>query len=119
MHNTVKTPIDRDRRAFLGTSALLVSSTVLGASGSTEPRGASAQSHAVKLPAVIGYPNEKGIAIERVTYSARNIGTPIVANLFKPVEFDGGGRYPAIVVTHPFGGVKEQTSGLYAPSTAS
>jgi hypothetical protein len=37
---------------------------------------------------VIGYPNEKGLAIERVTYRARNIGTSIVANLFKPASFD-------------------------------
>ena len=35
----------------------------------------SAQSTAVKEPAVIGYPNQKGVTIERVTYPARNIGT--------------------------------------------
>ena len=85
-----RTIIDRDRRAFLGTSALALSSAVLGGSGSTEPRGSSAQSHPVKQPAVIGYPNEKGIAIERVTYGARNIGSPIVANLFKPAGFETG-----------------------------
>jgi uncharacterized protein len=113
-----RTTIDADRRAFLGTSALVLSSAALGASGSTEPRGASAQSRAVKPPAVIGYPNEKGIAIERVTYRARHIGTPIVANLFKPAGFAAGRRYAAVVVTHPFGGVKEQTSGLYAQRLA-
>ena len=113
-----KTTTDADRRAFLGTSALVLSSAALGALGSTEPRGASAQSPAVKHPAVIGYPNEKGIAIERVTYSARNMGTSIVANLFKPAGFETGRKYPAVVVTHPFGGVKEQTSGLYAQRLA-
>lgn len=113
-----KTIIDKDRRAFLGTSALALSSTVLGASGGSEPPGAPANSHAVKQPAVIGYPNEKGIAIERVTFSARNIGTPIVANLFKPAGFDVRRSHPAVVVTHPFGGVKEQTSGLYAQRLA-
>ncbi len=86
--------IDPDRRAFLGTSALVFSGAVLGASPRTEPRGASAQSGAVKEPAVIGYPNEKGIAIERVTYSARNMGTSIVANLFKPAGFETGRKYP-------------------------
>jgi len=74
----------------------------------------SAQSAAVKEPAVIGYPNQKGVTIERVTYPARNIGTAIVANLFKPAGFDGSRKYAAVVVTHPFGGVKEQTAGLYA-----
>ena len=74
----------------------------------------SAQSTAVKEPAVIGYPNQKGVTIERVTYPARNIGTAIVANLFKPAGFEASRKYAAIVVTHPFGGVKEQTAGLYA-----
>jgi fermentation-respiration switch protein FrsA (DUF1100 family) len=82
------------------------------------PTAASAQSTAVKEPAVIGYPNEKGVTIERVTYKARNMGTTIVANLFKPANFDPNKKYPAIVVTHPFGGVKEQTAGLYAQHLA-
>ena len=67
---------------------------------------------------MIGYPNEKGVTIERVTYPARNMGTTIVANLFKPAGFDANRKYPAIVVTHPFGGVKEQTAGLYAQHLA-
>ena len=70
------------------------------------------------MPAVIGYPNEKGVTIERVTYPARNMGTTIVANLFKPAGFAASGRYAAVVVTHPFGGVKEQTAGLYAQRLA-
>ena len=70
------------------------------------------------MPAVIGYPNEKGVTIERVTYPARNLGTSIVANLFKPAGFVASRTYAAIVVTHPFGGVKEQTSGLYAQRLA-
>lgn len=97
------------RRNFLKASA---ASVVLGAST------VSAESTAVKEPAVIGYPNRKGVTIERVSYPARNIGTRIVANLFKPAAFDANRRYAAIVVTHPFGGVKEQTSGLYAQHLA-
>ena len=58
---------------------------------------ASAQSNAVKEPAVIGYPNEKGVTIERVTYPARNMGTTIVGSLFKPAGFDANRKYPAIV----------------------
>ena len=72
----------------------------------------------MKEPAVIGYPNRKGVTIERVTYPARNMGTAIVANLFKPASFDANLKCAAIVVTHPFGGVKEQTSGLYAQHLA-
>jgi uncharacterized protein len=79
---------------------------------------ASPQPSAVKEPAVIGYPNTKGVTIERVTYKARNMGTDIVANLFKPAHYDPSKKYAAIVVTHPFGGVKEQTAGLYAQHLA-
>jgi fermentation-respiration switch protein FrsA (DUF1100 family) len=76
--------------------------------------GESAPSSAARQPAVIGYPNEKGVTIERVSFRARNLGTTIVGNLFKPPGFEAARRYAAVVVTHPFGGVKEQTSGLYA-----
>ena len=106
--------IDQKRREFLGTSAVVLSGVVAGGAAMARAGTASAQSGAVKEPAVIGYPNPKGVTIERVTYSARNIGTSIVANLFKPAGFDTSRKYAALVVTHPFGGVKEQTAGLYA-----
>ena len=106
--------IDQKRREFLGTSAVALSGVVAGGSAMAMPGTASAPSTAVNEPAVIGYPNQKGVTIERVTYPARNIGTAIVANLFKPAGFQASRTYAAIVVTHPFGGVKEQTAGLYA-----
>lgn len=106
--------IDRKRPEFLGTSAVALSGVVAGGSAMAMPTTAAAPSNTVKEPAVIGYPNRKGVAIERVTYPARNIGTPIVANFFKPAGFDANRKYAAVVVTHPFGGVKEQTAGLYA-----
>ena len=106
--------IDQKRREFLGTSAVALSGVVAGASAMAMPGTVSASSTAVKEPAVIGYPNQKGVTIERVTYPARNTGTAIVANLFKPAGFPSSRKYAAIVVTHPFGGVKEQTAGLYA-----
>jgi fermentation-respiration switch protein FrsA (DUF1100 family) len=50
--------------------------------------------------------------MERVTFSNR--GNEVVGNLFTPADANAGTAGPAIVVTHPFGAVKEQVSTLYA-----
>lgn len=41
-------------------------------------------------------------------------GVTLAAVVYTPTDFDENKRYPAIVVSHPGGGVKEQTAGLYA-----
>ncbi|NNU66098.1 MULTISPECIES: alpha/beta hydrolase [unclassified Rhizobium] len=110
--------IDEKRRQFLGTSALVLSGAAVAGSVLAGNAAASGQSAKVKGPAVVNYPNDKGVTIERVTYPARNMGTNIVANLFKPANFDSSRKYAAVVVTHPFGAVKEQSSGLYAQRLA-
>jgi len=109
---------NEQRRAFLGTSAIMLSGAVVAGRATTSPTGLPAQPGPVKMPAVIGYPNAKGVTIERVSYPARNLGVPIVANLFKPPHMATDRRYAAVVVTLPFGGVKEQTAGLYAQRLA-
>lgn len=48
---------------------------------------------------------------ERVSFM--KTGLRIAALLFKPENFDENKKYPAIVVTHPGGGVKEQVASLY------
>ncbi len=106
--------VDEERREFLGRSAVVLSGVVAGGSAMARADAPPAPSTAAKEPAVIGYPSQKGVTIERVTYPARNTCTTIVANLFKPAGFQASRKYAAIVVTHPFGGVKEQTAGLYA-----
>lgn len=42
----------------------------------------------------------------------------MAGNLYLPPDYDSTQRYPAIVVSHPWGGVKEQTAGLYAQQLA-
>jgi fermentation-respiration switch protein FrsA (DUF1100 family) len=59
---------------------------------------------------------EKRTTIERVTFPNRHI--TIVGNLYQPKEFDKNKKYPAILVGHPAGGVKEQAAGLYAQKLA-
>ena len=41
-------------------------------------------------------------------------GKKLAALLFKPENFDKNKKYPAVIVTRPASGVKEQTAGLYA-----
>lgn len=45
-------------------------------------------------------------------------GNKIAGNLYLPPSYKEGSRYPAVVVSHPWGGVKEQTAGLYAQQLA-
>ena len=44
--------------------------------------------------------------------------TSMAGSLFTPLNMEKQRRYPALVVVHPFGGVKEQTAGLYARKMA-
>lgn len=54
--------------------------------------------------------------MESITFP--NGAITMAGNLFTPEGFDPAGTYPAIVVVHPGGGVKEQTAGLYAQKLA-
>ncbi|MFM2480031.1 alpha/beta hydrolase [Celerinatantimonas sp. YJH-8] len=53
---------------------------------------------------------------KRVTFTKQ--GLKVAGLLFTPNGFDESKQYPAIVVTHPGGGVKEQASSLYAYNLA-
>jgi uncharacterized protein len=54
---------------------------------------------------------------EKVRFKNR-LGITLVADLYIPKGLDRTKRHPALVVGHPFGGVKEQASGLYAQTMA-
>lgn len=61
--------------------------------------------------------NETGkVNIRTVKYKLN--GLDIAANVYTPANYDAKKKYPAIVVAHPNGGVKEQVAGLYAQRLA-
>jgi len=56
------------------------------------------------------------VNIHPVTYKLN--GIVIAANIYTPSDYDPSKKYPAVVVAHPNGGVKEQVAGLYAQRLA-
>ena len=61
--------------------------------------------------------NVKGkVNIQTVAYKVN--GVDISANVYTPAGYNPMKKYPAVVVAHPNGGVKEQVAGLYAQKLA-
>lgn len=63
------------------------------------------------------FPINENVTCEKVSFYTR-LGIQIAADLYMPKEIDKSKKYPGIIVGHPFGGSKEQTSGLYAQELA-
>ncbi len=59
---------------------------------------------------------EGKVNIHQITYNLNNL--QIVANVYTPAGYNPSKRYPALVVAHPNGGVKEQVAGLYSQRMA-
>src|SRR5688500_16120633 len=63
------------------------------------------------------FPQSPRVAHQKVTFYNR-LGINLVGDLYIPTNVDRSRRHGAIIVGHPYGGVKEQTSGLYAQTMA-
>lgn len=57
------------------------------------------------------------VTMEKVHFKNR-YGITIAANMYLPKNIDKTGKYPAIIVGTPYGGVKEQGAGIYAQTMA-
>src|SRR5687768_13598760 len=56
--------------------------------------------------------------VKRVPVTFKKQDLKIAGLLFTPANIDNNKKYPAIVVVHPGGGIKEQASSLYAYNLA-
>jgi hypothetical protein len=63
------------------------------------------------------FPQSSRVDHQKVSFNNR-LGINLVADLYVPNDLDRSRRHPAIIVGHPYGAVKEQTSGLYAQTMA-
>ena len=57
------------------------------------------------------------VKVEKVSFS-NQYKMKVAGNLFLPKTMKGGEKYPAIIVGHPMGAVKEQSANLYATKMA-
>lgn len=57
------------------------------------------------------------VNMEKVSFS-NQYKMKVVGNLFTPKNMKAGEKYPAIIVGHPMGAVKEQSANLYATKIA-
>lgn len=60
---------------------------------------------------------DKNITVKKVTFQNR-YGFDVVGHLYLPAGFSADKKYKAVVISGPFGAVKEQSSGLYAQELA-
>jgi fermentation-respiration switch protein FrsA (DUF1100 family) len=63
------------------------------------------------------FPKNGNVVQQKVNFTNR-LGINLVGDLYMPKSLDRLKKSPAIIVGHPFGGIKEQTSGLYAQELA-
>lgn len=63
------------------------------------------------------FPESDRVTHQKVAFYNR-LGINVVADLYMPKNMNSAAKNPAIIVGHPFGAVKEQTSGLYAQTMA-
>ena len=79
--------------------------------------GAAAQTAYVPPRGADNFYHSDQVTIEKVTFK-NQYDMQVVGNLVTPKALDRSGRAPAVIVGHPMGAVKEQSSMLYAQKLA-
>lgn len=106
-------------RPFLGAALRAVGALTLSGCASSAGEGtqSGAQAAATNEAWDKTFPQSALVDVERVNFGNR-LGINVVGDLYVPKDIDRSVRHPAITVGHPSGGVKEQSSGLYAQQMA-
>lgn len=63
------------------------------------------------------FPPSEKVTVEKVSFYNR-LGIRLAADMYTPRDMNRATKSAAIIIGHPFGGVKEQTAGLYAQTMA-
>ncbi|MCI1748149.1 MAG: alpha/beta hydrolase [Acidipropionibacterium sp.] len=91
------------------------------AAGALAVSGTPPVAHAQDRPADKGwdktFPRSHKVDHQKIAFNNR-VGIRLVADLYSPKNLRRSRPARALIVGHPFGGVKEQTSGLYAQTMA-
>lgn len=106
--------VDAERRNLLKGSALGLAA--LGAASMFTTSSAEAQTPTMTQDWDKVFPRSQNVDHEKVSFKNR-YGITLAGDLYLPKNRVNG-RLPAIVVSGPFGAVKEQSSGLYAQTMA-
>ena len=99
------------RRLLLGTSIVSAGLMLAGAASAVTLSAGNAATSTATAAAQLG-----DVTVSAVSFMNNDI--TMSGNVYYPKGFTEGRKYPAIVVVHPGGGVKEQTAGLYAQKLA-
>ena len=108
---------ESDRREFLKTAGTSVAALgVLSVAG-----GAAFAADNKPVPDMSNSANNfyksEQVAVQKVAFN-NQYRMKVVGNLFTPKGLDRNAKHPAIIVGHPMGAVKEQSSNLYAQKLA-
>ena len=100
---------------------LLIPTMLISAASATETRVSSKSSDARVAESLVDgadnfYRSDK-VTAQKVTFR-NQYKMKVAGNLFIPKASNQNGKWPAIVVGHPMGAVKEQSANLYAQKLA-
>ena len=116
------------KKTVLMAAALLAGSLIFGGTDNTAYAAVSAgtltAASQMKNSSISDLKNDtrvfnidNSIEVKNVRFQNR-YGFEVAGHLYLPKNFDANKKYKAVVVTGPFGAVKEQASGLYAQEMA-